>query len=37
MTGINDRDLSNLYQLASLLAYISDALARQRDAEHAAA
>ncbi|MFD5572242.1 hypothetical protein [Streptomyces cadmiisoli] len=37
MTGINDRDLSDLYQLASLLAYISDGLARQRDAEHATA
>lgn len=37
MTTINDRDLSDLYQLASLLAYIADSLARQRDAEHAAA
>ena len=37
MTITSDRDLSDLYQLASLLAYISDGLARQRDAEHATA
>lgn len=37
MTTINDRDLSGLYQLASLLAYIADSVARQRAAEHNAA